>query len=346
MSILKYKDENNQWQSIVPQTPQPEVEHTSEEKYALIVSLMNKKAQLIGMTNTTFNNPFGGAIYSGFNSSTARDLLKLGIFVCGYPQIVQYLSFRGTRQIPVYGSHARTYTLTSDSQQHFADAYKTLHNDSTIVFPYKILGYKGGGWSSPAAQRSYCAVVNALVENEYVSVVISRVSGDSGGYTGRQHRAMAVGEILDICAAEIRNSRLNPGETPETVPSSLTHAEYGCAAYLPVPPFPETWANFTPAYLFEQGADTQFNPASTTKIMSAIIFIDSGMNLLDYHSLDEKDCVPDSATDFNEQPGDILCNDDGMYLDLILSNGPNVLGLCRHAAERIFKSADSFGIQI
>ena len=342
MSVLKYKDENNQWQSIISQNT--DIQHTDEEKYAVIVSLMNKKAQLIGMTNTTFNNPYGGSMYSDYNVSTARDLLKLGIFMCGYPQIIQYCSFAGTRQIPVYGDHARTYTLTSNAQESFANAYKTLHNDSTIVFPYKVLASKGGGWTTPTTQRCYCYIVNALVENEYVTAVISRISGTEDGHTGREHRAMAVCEILDICAAEIRNSRLNPGKTPEPVPSSITHAEYGCAAYLPVPAFPQTWTNFTPTYLFEQSADTQFNPASTTKIMSAIIFMDSGINLLEYHSLSEKDCIPDSGTDFNEQTGDILRNDDGMYLDLILSNGPNVLGLCRYVADKILKSADSYNV--
>lgn len=345
MSVLKYKDENNQWQRIVPEVT-PTTVHTDEEKYTLIVSLMNKKSQVLGMTNTTWNNPYGGSLFSTYNVTTARDMLRMGIMMAGYPRLMQYLSWRGTRQIPVYGPNARTYTLTENHQTMYETWYKTLHNDQTKVFPYKVLAVKLGGWSgnSPTGTRVFCGVAQAYVEGKYVTCVISRVSGNSGSYTGRNCREMAMCELLDVCAATIRNSRLEPGETPETVPT-VTYAEYACAAYTPTP-FPETWSQWTPDYIYEKSADTQFNPASTTKVMSGMIFFDSGIDCLQFHEMSETDCTPDSGTNFGEQPGDILCNDDAMYLDLILSNGPNVLGLCRYVADRVYKSADELGITI
>jgi hypothetical protein len=323
MATLKYKNDLGQWEDII--SGETNTTHTPEECHKLIVSEMNKKAKLLGMTNTFFNNPYGGNLY-GYNKTTARDLMKLTVHSYSYPKVMEYLSLKGSRNIPVYGTNERVYTLANDIQTDFDVAYANVHGSGTC--PYQMLAGKGGGWSSnnPEGVRVFAYTLIAQVEGKMVAGVVSRVSNGDTTHTGREYRLMAMIQLLDICAKKIKG---------ETTSDEVTYAEYACATI--IPENTRLWQNRTFTTLYEKNADTQFNPASTSKVMSALIIMDAGFDAFEYHDFVAEEVAIDSGVDFKAQIGDILCVDDSMYLNLILSNGPNTLALSRHCANKMFK---------
>lgn len=326
MAILKYKNNLGQWVEVG--TGGVGSTHTPKECYDLITSEMNKKAALLGMTNTTYYNPYGGSLYS-YNQSTARDLMKLTIHSYGYPKVMEYLSLNGTKNIQVYGTNQRIYTVTNNIQSDFNTAYANVHGSGTC--PYEMLAGKGGGWASnsPAGVRVFCYTLIANVEGKMVAAVVSRVSDGDSSHTGREYRLMAMIELLDICAKKIRN---------ETTSDEVTYAEYACAAIIPENAL--LWQNRTFETLYEKSADTKFNPASTSKVMSALIIMDAGYDAFEYHDFVAEEVAINSGTTFHAQVGDILCIDDSMYINLIISNGPNTLAISRHCAEKMFKQKE------
>ena len=300
-----------------------------EDAHKAIVNAMNKKAFELGMTNTTYYNPYGGSIYD-FNVTSARDLMKLTVHSAGYRKVMDYLSLNGSRTMRIYGPNERDYTVENHIQSDFDTAYVNVHGSGSC--PYQMLAGKGGGWSSPANQRVYCYTLIAEVEEKMVAAVVSRVSTGDSTHTGREYRLMSMIQLLDICAKKIKG---------EQTSDEVTYCEYACACI--IPQIPITRQNRTFETLYEKNADTKFNPASTSKVMSALVMMDVGFNAYEMHELvPEEFC--DSGTTFTANKGDIMLVDDAMFVNLIVSNGPNTLALSRHFGNKILAEREKFGL--
>lgn len=303
--------------------------YSSEDAHKVIVDLMNKKAKDLGMTNTIYNNPYGGNLYD-FNSITARDLMKLTVHMAGYPKTMRYLSLNGNRHMKIYGRNPRTYDVPNTIQNDFDTAYVNVHGSGEC--PYKMLAGKGGGWSSPVEQRVYCYNIVCEIEGKMVAAVVSRISGN-GTHTAREHRLMAIIELCDICAKAIKNESVSG--------MSVTNAEYACACIIPNNPV--IWQNREFEILYEQDADVRFNPASTSKCMSSLVFEDIGIHAYEILEMLPEEFV-NSGTTFKAQKGDLMYIDDCMYVNLIISNGPNTLALSRHFGNKVLSEREKFGI--
>lgn len=304
--------------------------YSAEDAHGVIVDLMNQKAKELGMTNSTFYNPYGGAMY-GFNRSTARDLMRMTVHASAYRRLMEYLGLNASRKMHIYGPNERDASEGFHLQNYYNTTYAKVHGEGATA-PYYVLMRKNGGWASPVSEQSYCGCLIAEIEGKLVAAAMARVSGGDSSHTGREYRSLAQVELLDICYDVIKN-----GSTT----SKVTSAEYACACIIPQNPI--LWPGRDFEILYEQNADVQFNPASTSKLMSGIVLMDLDFNPQEYHELVPEEFV-DSDTSFVAYKGDIMKIDDAMYLNLITSNGPNTLAICRHFGNKVLAERERWGL--
>lgn len=96
---------------------------------------MNKKAALIGCTNSTFDSPTG---YSTTTKTTAKDLLRITIAASAYPEIARIWN-KKSYNINIGGTNPRTQAITT-----------TVAN-ATIEEDYYIFGGKTGHYAGGIA---------------------------------------------------------------------------------------------------------------------------------------------------------------------------------------------------
>lgn len=84
-------------------------EHTASACQTAFLAEMAKKATLLGMTNSVFYSPSGRLTT---NQMTAKDMLKMTIEACSYPQI-QKIWNKKSYTLEVGGTNARTLSLTT-----------------------------------------------------------------------------------------------------------------------------------------------------------------------------------------------------------------------------------------
>jgi hypothetical protein len=103
-------------------------EHTAAACQTAFLAEMAKKATLLGMTNSAFYSPSGRLIT---NQMTAKDMLRMTIEACSYPQI-QKIWNKKSYTLEVGGTNARTLSLT------------TTVTDNALEALYYVFGGKTG----------------------------------------------------------------------------------------------------------------------------------------------------------------------------------------------------------
>lgn len=98
------------------------------------VEEMNKKATLIGCTNSDFDSPSG---LSSTNKSTAGDMLRITVDACSYPDINRIWN-KKAYTINIDGTNPRTQDIT------------TTVSNSTLEASYYIFGGKTGHMTGSA----------------------------------------------------------------------------------------------------------------------------------------------------------------------------------------------------
>lgn len=288
---------------------------------------MNFKASQLGMTCSSFVNPYGGQAF-GFNTTTCMDLLKLGIHAYSYRYIMDVMSMKGTACIHVYGNHDRDVTIVRDLQADYDAAYLRVHPEGSN--PYFIYAAKGGGWST-GEHKVFSNLVYCRVHDQNVLVSVANVSADRS--VGRLYRQNAVIEVLDIC------EKILSSDSAEGM--SVTYADYAAATILPEM-LSVLLKNRPIETLYEQGANVPFNPASITKVLMAITTWDiCGSNQEMYEILDKDICNDSNYWAF---PGDIESVETGLCVVLISSNGSNTMAMARLCGEKILAEKSRFGI--
>lgn len=289
---------------------------------------MRFKASLIGMTSSTFANPYGGNAY-GWNTTNCLDILRLGIHAYSYPYIMDVLTAVGPVNFHIYGENERDVELPITFQQNFDAAYDVVHPGEKN--PHTVYGGKGGGWSTGPhkifAYLSYCNVAG-----RDVVCVVANVSAERA--VGRLYRQYATMELCDICEKVIK------GESTEGM--RVTYADYAAAAFLPEHTLSVMLTKRPLDLIYTQDAEAVFNPASISKVLCAITAYDIlGGNQEMYQILDCDMCNDSNYWAF---PGDIESVETGMYPILINSNGSNTLALSRYCGEKILAEKKRMGI--
>lgn len=299
------------------------------EEMGPFMERMNFKAGQLGMTSSSFANPYGGCAF-GWNETTCMDLLRLGIQAYSYTYIMDVITMKGKTSIHVYGEHERDVIIEKDFQQMFDEAYVRVHGEGQN--PHIIYGGKGGGWGS-GDHKVFAWMAYANVCGKNVLAVVSNVSADRS--VGRIYRLNAIIEVLDICEKVLK------GESIEGM--KVNYADYAAATLLPETT-PSVMLKKRPIEtLYTQGADVKFNPASISKILMAITAYDIIGSNQEMYMIEPCDTCNDS--NYWAFPGDIETVETGWYPILINSNGSNTLALSRHCGKKILEERKKYGIK-
>lgn len=272
----------------------PQSSHTLAECRTRFIAEMNRKAALLGMTNTTFYEPAGNQpsnyytnwtlpelwIINDRNVMTSKDALRLLIYASGIRVINDAWNIRSFTLNYMNGTTSKTANILS-----------TVYNNTTcqssidsLLASYDILGGKTG---------SYENVTNTLV-------VVARSKTTGKVYACVDFRTTLNSSSSDnkfIHTKSILDAADNNGNAP-----SYANGGY-CVIELPtITPSLLNRADITP--IISQSPTTQFYPASVTKVMTAVLLAENVANLEQKVTVKEGDRQPQTGSNFVD--GDVM----------------------------------------
>ena len=289
---------------------------------------VQRKSDNIGLTSSTWNNPYGGRLY-GFNRTTVKDLLKATIYAAGNPRLMDFMGATSTK-VKVWGAHEREVTITNDIPAQLATYYQTLHGS---VMPYKILANKAGAHANEENldDNGFSLCVVAIVSGHYVAAVVG-IGNTSQSYTsGRNNRKKGMVELLDIVSAYYDGQDISG--------MSVTSCEKAIAAELPSALFPQCYRKDAVIPIHSQDADTVFMPASTSKVMAAITMMDF-LDMGEFYRISDNADELVNDSDYTAYDWDVQTVETSFYAMLMASNGANTLSLARFAGEKILRGVN------
>lgn len=261
---------------------------TDSECVNAFVAAMNKKAAEIGMTSSAFLTPSGA---SASTQTTVRDLARLVVIASGIKEMAEVWS-KNSRVIPLKGT-ANTVTV------------ETTVRDNDLEAVYPILGGKTGHWLSDLSLVCLCDV-----DGKQVAGAIHGASTDAGRFD-------AMLELMDIA-----KTVLDGGTNTDTV-TSATHAiAFEVPTY-----YPMNYEQQELNVLYEQSADVQIVPASTTKVLTIVTALDYITDLHKTITFKASDAIGGSGAVFST--GDTIEFIDAMYAILLPSSNMTAQAVAR-----------------
>ncbi|MBQ1485251.1 MAG: serine hydrolase [Muribaculaceae bacterium] len=275
--------------------------YTDRQCLTRFIQEMNTKAALLGMSSTTFYDPVGLQPVSSLNIAnlstnypqafsindnnvtTAMDALRMLIYASG----VQHIN--DAWNIPSFTlNFMRGTTAMSDT------IYSSVYSSSTyqssidaLLASYDILGGKTGTWSKTPF---YAFHLDFIARSKSTSKVYAVVNmSTSTANSASDNRFIDAKKALDYVDANGSNPNFSRGgcvvaELSPYTPSLFNHADITLA--------------------YEYGKTTSIHPASTTKIMTAILLCDSVLDLGQKVTIHEDDRLPGSGYNFLD--GDVV----------------------------------------
>ena len=277
------------------------VPEKNQDAVDLFIEKMNAKAQKIGMTNSIFADVAG--YNTATNRVTAKDLVKLGINACGSNELCSIWGVSGTTLTTLDGNHR---TIQCDYVDDVSD----------ITNYYTLLGKKPGYMPLDGGGSSFTMLAVCIVEGK-------AIVGAIGGATSSTNRVKAIKELMDNVKLILNGQSAN---TPY-------YYQYGAAAILP-PGNPVSWEGQAITYLYDYNGDTQFVPASTTKVLTCLTALDYTKDLKQQMKVLSSDGL-DYGSGQLLQNGDILNMIQLLYLILLPSSGPACRVLARVLGQKM-----------
>lgn len=280
----------------------PQSSHTDSDCLTRFIQEMNKKAALLGMTNTTFYDPAGyqpAGLIPGLNMSdypdmfvsanantmTAIDALRMIIYASGLQHINDAWNIQSFTLNWRNGTTAKTATITS-AVYHSSKAGVQDSIDAMLA-SYDILGGKTGTWgASPYNAYTLVLVVRSRTTGKVYAVADMATAT---GNDGNSNRFIDAKKALDKVDAGGATPSFSKGgccvcELPNITPSLFNRADIDL--------------------LYSYGSTTSIHPASTSKIMTAILLCDNVLDLNQQVTVHSADRMPPSGYDF--VAGDVL----------------------------------------
>lgn len=278
----------------------PQSSHTDRECLARFIQEMNKKAALLGMTNTTFYDPvglqpisgFSPSYYSGYpevfsineaNTMTAMDALRMLIYASGVQHINDAWNISSFTLDFMRGSTAMTSTI-----------YSSVYNNSTyqssinaLLAAYDILGGKTGTWDTSPYYAFHLDIIARSKSTGKVYAVVNMSTTTSN--SASNNRFIEAKKALDYVDASGSNPNYSKG---------------GCVVAELTPYTPSLFNRADIALAYEYGKTTSIHPASTSKIMTAILLCDNVLDLNQRVTIHEDDRLPPSGYNFLD--GDVV----------------------------------------
>jgi hypothetical protein len=260
------------------------------------VKKMNEKASQIGMTKSSFTNPAGGD--NGVHKVTAKDFVKMTINACGYKDLVQMWN-------------KKDYTINTKGINPRAVAMETSVKSPALENYYHIFGGKTG----TTTLMNLVVVVNAPNGRMFVGSIV-----DSP--TDRFADAKA---MFDIATAYLNGTQTGT----ETI-----NAKAGAVALLPIGN-PFMYQGFNTDFIWSKDGDTLYYPASTTKVMTAMVALDYITNLNEKIIIQSSDIAEGSGNYFVN--GDIITFKDALYAMMLPSSNTCANAVARVVGEKILR---------
>lgn len=276
-----------------------------KEQLEAFVAYMNQKATAIGMTDSKFNDPIGM-----YNITTARDFVHLMAWADCYRDLMQVWE-APEHTVEVQGEEARQQTVVSTIRgNEFLDPY------------YEILGCKDG--ELPDYEVRNLAVILQIPDSgDRLAVVVLCAYGQNSQPNGSRG---AVRQVADLALEAYRNPNGSVSEETVACQSAITAL------------IPEEGADLENLQiLYEKNADLKLMTASIAKVMTAVCFLDAGLDLDAHFTY----CAYDTfiggfyANDFF--PGDRVSFRDGLYALLLPSSNVTARALAREAGKKIME---------
>lgn len=297
--------------------------HTDADCLDRFISEMNTKAALLGMENTMFYDPVGfqpvasmpsSVDMTGYttfrseyaNTMTAMDALRMTIYASGVQHINDAWNIRQFTLNWNNGTTAKTATITSA-------VYSSSVCQSSIdalLASYDILGGKTGTWGySPYnAYNLVCVVRSKSTGKVYAVADMATATGN----TSSVNRFIDAKKALDKVDASGSTPSFSKGgccvcELPAITPSLLNRADLDL--------------------LYSYGPNVSVHPASTSKVMTAILLCDNVQDLNQKVTIHDYDRLPPSG--YNFVAGDVLTLRDLLQCMLTESSNTSAMAIAR-----------------
>jgi len=278
----------------------PQSSHTDRECLARFIQEMNKKAALLGMTNTTFYDPVGLQPISLLNIAnlstnypevfsindanvmTAMDALRMTIYASGIQHINDAWNIRQFTLNWRNGTTAKTATITSAVYTN--STYQS--SIDALLASYDILGGKTGTWGySPYYAYNLVFVARSKTTGKVYAVADMSTANN----TSSNNRYIDAKKALDYVDASGSTPSFSKGgccvcELPSCTPSLLNRADITLG--------------------FSYGPNVGVHPASASKVMTAILLCDNVLDLSQQVTVHEADRL--SPSGYNFVAGDVL----------------------------------------
>lgn len=272
--------------------------YTDQECLNAFVSEMNKRASQLGMSNSSFVTPSGLEI-PGVNTSTAKDLARLGVEAVGYPALTE-----------IWNKNSYSVRIKDES----SIPITTSVTSSALENYYPILGGKTGSGAG-----YHTLIIVTEIEGKMVAgAIMDALSAEK--------RFSAMKQLFDAAKIVLQ------GGTPST--TAVTDASKACA-YV-VPQLPRTYEKDKLAILYAQNADTTTAAMSASKVLTAIIALDYIQDIHVSVEVKSFDIVEGSGAIFSA--GDIVTIEDLLYALMLPSSNQAANVIARTAGEIILKS--------
>ena len=314
---------------------------------AEFMRILNAKAQKIGMTDSTFSNPYGGDKY-GYNWTTIEDMMKMIVYATSYPRVLDYMSQNTQVELPIYGAQARTEvfpTTANAFNDAMQSAYGAVHGAGSTM-PYYVNSRKGAGWGNldnkDATSRTRGMVGTAVIDGHNVAFCIFGCSTAYPNANTDNRIYKGIVDLLDICKAHFDGTSVG-------TQSYIGYFNYAMAVELPASQNECHKNNINLDVIYKKSVvvddvETKFHTASAIKVLSMCVIFDTlGHDLHQYMEIVDYDEVydnveywnPNDSGTFEGHAGDIYTLDTAGHAMLTSSNGVFTLATARKAGEKV-----------
>ncbi|MGL9727575.1 hypothetical protein [Enterococcus sp. DIV0756] len=277
---------------------------SDREAHIAFIEEMNRKAKMIGMFSTNFENMHG--FKAEGQVTTANDFLKLGLKVLGHSEIIQ-----------AWG--AEEYTVFIYGKNEREERIRTTLHSSLLEEKYTILGGKTGTIGKEILD------VITLIEDENSDLYLTVVMGASGE-TGNSDRFEAVDQLISSYKQELIDSKYH---------ISTFVASSGFVLKVP-PGNPHYYSKKLPNSIFSINGNEQVVPAGMSKVMTALLLIENVSNLNETGIILASDITGGSGPKLFE--GDQISFRDALYLLLLPSSNTAAKFISREVGYRIIQT--------
>lgn len=253
--------------------------YSDKEAKATFMQYMNDKAKEIGMENTTFIDAAGF-----YNRTTAYDLLRMGVYACGYDEIVETWH-KNSYTISVGGYTPRNVSLTTTVKGADLEDY------------YFLFGGKTG---TVDGQSNLLAIVEGPDERLFVVVVLG----------AEINRFAAAKQAMDAAVAKYYDPNIDN--------SSFTVEAKSAAVCLLPKNNTLAYTDYDLNILYEKDIYTSRTPASITKVMTSICMLDYVNDIHQEFTIIQSDITSGSGNYF--RAGDKLSYYEALHAMLLPSS--------------------------